>query len=216
MKNRNEKKEIIKSFKSKNGIKLIAYKGIWHGAARDEPIKYIEVEETAEFIDSFIENESERKYSSDELLKDRVKELENTLILENFKVGGFREKEYIFKGNGSIKKITEELNLIIKEGEKIGFNEDFGVGKVHYENGKYLVELNVYCNMSFPVGTRDLKEVAKWLKEFHSGESDFGEPYDDGRAMSVAFMKDSESKESREKTIEKMNNKIKETLKNIK
>ena len=215
MKNRNEKKEIVKRFKSKNGIGLLAYRGIWHGANMDKPIKYIEVEETEEYIDSFIESESERKYSFESLLKDKVKELKNTFILNNFRVGGGMDESYIFDGDGNINEITEELKMLIDANEKIGFNEDFGVGRLHYEDGKYLIELNVYCNMSFPVGTKDLKKVVKWLKSFHSGKSDYGEPYNDGRALSCAFMKDANSEQERKKIIKDADKKIMETLKNI-
>lgn len=211
MKNRYEKKEILKRFKSKNGVGLLAYRG----ANMDKPIKYIEVEETEEYIDSFIENESEREYSVDCLLDDKVKELKNTFILKNFRVSEFRGKLYLFNGDGTINEIIEELKILMNSNERIEFNEDFGVGKLHYEDGKYLIELNVYCNMSFPIGTRDLKKVAKWLKKFHSGESNYGEPYNNSKALSCAFMKDANSEEERKKNIEDADKKIMETLRGI-
>ncbi len=216
MKTNEEIKEIVKRFKSKNGIGLLAYRGVWKGASGDKPIKYIEVEDTREFIDSFIENESEREYSIDKLLKDVVKDLENTFILKNFRVRDFRGKQYLFDGDGTIDEIVRELKLLIEAKERIEFNEDFGVGRLYYEKGKYLIELNVYCNMSFPVGTKNLKEIAKWLKEFHSGESNFGEPYNDGKAMSVAFMKDSEDKKTREQKIKEIDKNILKALRTIK
>ena len=216
MKVNEEIKTIIKKFKSKNGINLIAYRGIWHGARGDKQIKYIEVEETREFIDSFIEKESEREYSIDKLLEDVVKELKNTYILKNFEVFDFRGKGYKFYGKGSIKEIVEELELLISTNERIEFNEDFGVGKLHYEDKKYLIELNVYCNMSFPVATKDIKKIAKWLKDFHLGKSDCGEAWNESRAMSCAFMKDAEGEKGRKKLIKEAELEIKNKLESIK
>jgi len=216
MKTNEEIKTIIKKFKSKNGINLIAYRGIWHGANGDKKIKYIEVEKSREFIDSFIESESERKYSVDKLLKNVVKELENTYILKNFEIFDFRGKGYKFCGKGSVKEIIEELKLLISTNERIEFNEDFGVGKLHYENGKYLIELNVYCNMSFPVATKNIKVIAKWLKDFHLGKSGCGEAWNELRAMSCAFMKDAENEKDTKKIIKRMEREIKDKLESIK
>jgi len=210
-----EKKEIVKRFKSKNGVGLLAYKGIWHGARGDEEIKYIEVEETGEFIDSFIEGGDEKKYSSDMLLKDKVKELKKKLILKNF-VSNYNGKSYVFYGNGLIKEVLEELDILIKNKKKITFSEDFGVGEVYIKENKYLVELSVYCKVSYPIRTKDLKKVAKFLIAFHSGDSDYGETWDDGKAMSMAFMKDSQSKKEREKMIKDIDKKRELIFKNIK
>ena len=201
MKNKYEKKEIVKRFKSKNGVGLLAYKGIWHGVNRDEEIKYIEVEETGEYIDYFIEEGDEEKYSFDVLLEDKIKELKNILILKSFEYGKFIEKGYTFRRGELVKEVVEELKLLIKEKVNIFFNEDFGVGQVYVKGDKYLVELSVYGNVSYPVRTKNLRKVAKFLIAFHSGDSNYGETYDDGRAMSIAFMKDSMSKEEREKLI---------------
>lgn len=195
-----EIKEILKEFKSKNGVPLFAYIGTWHGANRDEEIRYIERKDTREYISSFIENNITSKYSWDKTLDEEVKRLKQVLILtyfterDLFKKGNYGFENYDKENN--IKEIVSELKLLMKEKKKIDFNEDWGVGKVHYRDNKYVVELNVYCNLSFPLLTTNLDDVAKWLWTFSNNEEDI--VFDNSKAMSIAFSKDMMSDKEKE------------------
>jgi len=214
-------KKILKKFKSKNGVNLFAYIGTWHGAKGNEEIKYIEREDNREYVDSFILDDETPKYLSlDKTLSEKIKELKNILILKYFNKPMSSKEEYAFdipyEEKPVIDEIMEELKELIKCKKNIGFNEDWGVGSVHYESGKYLVELNVYCNLSFPVGTRNLKEVIKWLIKFSSGKGNYGTPFDYGRAMGSAFSKDMRTKKERAEIMKDYKKQVKEALSKIK
>ena len=131
------------------------------------------------------------------------------MILKYFRFQDFRKGEYIFQSiyneyednpkKDSFKEIVEELKTLIKYKKKITFNEEWGVGEVYYKEDKFLIELHYYGSISYPIGTKDLNEVAKWLIRF----SKKGERMDDGRAMSVAFGKDMMSQKERRELIKK-------------
>lgn len=207
--------EIVAEFKSKNKVPLIAYNGIWKGANGNQEIHYIETLDR-KYVGSF---NVKKEYSWDKTLDEEIDYLSKTLILDFFeRTGVVSEDGYLFSGYGAkiydIDKITNELKLLISEKVRIGFNEDWGVGTVHYSNDSFLIELWVYGNMSIPLKTKDLRDIAKWLLSF--SDSNDKEPFDECKAMSVAFTKDAMTEEEREKEISRKEEFIKKELQNIK
>lgn len=196
MSERNEIIKIVKKFKSKNGVPLFAYIGTWHGAKKNEEVKYIEREDDREYISSW---EDQPKHSWDKTLRQRMIELKKTLILKYFQKYDLSSKKgYVLRAYGkrfNKKLILEELKLLIKEKQEIYFNEDHGVGQLHYKGKKYLVELNVYLKQSFPVRSRDLNKAIIWIWVFCTNRKAPG--FDYGKGLSAAFSKDFMTPKSR-------------------
>ncbi len=200
-------KKILVKFKSKNGVPLFAYDGIWHGACGDEKVHYIEREDTREYIDSFTPEGEVSKFMDDEPLKEKIKELKKRFILKYFELIGFSQKQYRFHSiyneydksskKDEVNEIVKEIELLTKNKEPILFNEDFGVGELIYKKGKYLIELHVYGDMSYPLGTRNLKKVAKWLIGFSNQD----EGFDYGKGFSTTLSTDMMTSKDRDDLI---------------
>ena len=70
-------------------------------------------------------------------------------------------------------QVTKEMVSLFDNGDKIGFNTDYGVGNIlRDDDGKFTVEKYVYGGRSLPVEAGSIDEVLDFLSDF------MGEPYD--------------------------------------